>query len=414
MWSLIIYRQASVERNLKMQIIYTGQSAPEKFTRSIFLAGPSPRQSGLTSWRKDAIALLEEQGFDGVVFSPEHEREKAPGEFHGYDTQVGWEKEHLNMADVVLFYVPRDLKTFPAFTTNIEFGKYVGRRDTVYGRPDDAPKNKYLDGLYTDTTGQTPFSTLEETIASAVEKTKEGVERQGGERDIPLFVWNTKTFQNWYQAHKGAGNRIDGAELLYHKDIHGRVFLHVIWAKVWVEAEQRHKENELFVGRSDISTICAFHKGSTLAETKLVLVREFRTTISTGDCFVRELPGGSSVKPHEDALTVASHEFEEETGIQISPERFSQVGERQLVSTLSTHKAALFMVELNDEELAVAEKEYADKTMHGLIESSEQTYVEVYTYDELLRTNIDWSMLGMIGQALYLVEDKQLSLVEAE
>jgi hypothetical protein len=52
-----------------MEVVYTGEEMPEKFTKSIFLAGPTPRnKEEQESWRPDALRILEDKGFDGVVF----------------------------------------------------------------------------------------------------------------------------------------------------------------------------------------------------------------------------------------------------------------------------------------------------------------------------------------------------------
>lgn len=39
--------------------------------KSIFLAGPTLRKEIVKSWRPQAIEILEELGFDGVVYVPE-------------------------------------------------------------------------------------------------------------------------------------------------------------------------------------------------------------------------------------------------------------------------------------------------------------------------------------------------------
>ena len=43
-----------------------------KGKKSIFLAGPTPREEKVASWRVDAVKKLEELGFDGVVFVSEY------------------------------------------------------------------------------------------------------------------------------------------------------------------------------------------------------------------------------------------------------------------------------------------------------------------------------------------------------
>ena len=84
-----------------MEVVYVGEEMPETFTKSIFLAGPTPRnKEEVDSWRPDALSILEDKGYDGVVFIPE----PRDGEFkHNYDDQVSWEEKHLNIADCIVF-----------------------------------------------------------------------------------------------------------------------------------------------------------------------------------------------------------------------------------------------------------------------------------------------------------------------
>lgn len=53
-----------------MHVVYTGEPAPAIVTRSIFLAGPSPRKSTDYNWREMAIKTLDVLGYDGVVYAP--------------------------------------------------------------------------------------------------------------------------------------------------------------------------------------------------------------------------------------------------------------------------------------------------------------------------------------------------------
>ncbi|WUT01643.1 nucleoside 2-deoxyribosyltransferase domain-containing protein (plasmid) [Streptomyces sp. NBC_00708] len=115
---------------------------------SVFLAGPTPRLSRpVDSWRPTAIAELNTQWHSDVpltVFSPE-----SRGGFRAahYDDQVGWETQAREQADVVLYWIPRDLETLPGFTTNVEFGLDITQRKIVLGCPPDCPnpeRNRYL------------------------------------------------------------------------------------------------------------------------------------------------------------------------------------------------------------------------------------------------------------------------------
>lgn len=112
--------------------------------KSIFLAGPTPRDPSVPSWRPSAIRLLDELNFSGTVYLPETEDDKWQ---HEYYDQIYWEWEAINISTVVAFWVPRDLVDMPAFTTNVEYGLVANSSKVVLGYPEDAPKMKYLDAL---------------------------------------------------------------------------------------------------------------------------------------------------------------------------------------------------------------------------------------------------------------------------
>ena len=145
-------------RNYSDEIIIKGK-------KSIFLAGPTPRDESIISWRKDACDRLEKLGFDGVVYNPEYSSWVPKS---NYMDQAEWEREALTAATVILFWVPRDLKDMPAFTTNVEFGYWLHTGKVIYGRPDDSVKNKYLDWLYKVDYNKEPFNDLDELLKSAI------------------------------------------------------------------------------------------------------------------------------------------------------------------------------------------------------------------------------------------------------
>ena len=75
-----------------MEIIYGLEKVPYKFSSALFLAGPIDRSGKGDSWRNDAIQILKDIGFDGVVFNPEQRN----GKWHGdHAAQVEWEDECL-------------------------------------------------------------------------------------------------------------------------------------------------------------------------------------------------------------------------------------------------------------------------------------------------------------------------------
>lgn len=119
--------------------------AVEALPKSIFLAGPTPRDAATPSWRPEALQILENDfHFNGTVYVPEDSNWTAR---NSYDDQLSWEWEAMSISTVILFWVPRNLDNMPAFTTNVEFGLQVMSGKCVLGYPADAPKLRYLDAL---------------------------------------------------------------------------------------------------------------------------------------------------------------------------------------------------------------------------------------------------------------------------
>ena len=405
-----------------MKIVYANQSLPSQWSKSIFLAGPTPRDPETPSWRPDALRALEEQGYDGVVFVPETSDKQW---HHDYIDQVGWEEECLNAADCILFWVPRDLKTMPAFTTNIEFGFWADSGKAVVGFPKDAPKTKYIKH-YCDKLKIPNSNTLDNTVKNAVEFVGNGILRKDGARKVPLYIFKTPHFQKWYRFQiEEVGNRLDDARVLWNYRVGEQRKFPFFWAihvDIFVTEENRNKSNEIIISRPDISSVLAFKPRESLMDCEVCLVKEFRSPGTTDDGFIWELPSGSSAKLGpliEDMFGVASEELEEETGLKIPLTRFQVascpgVGQgyhtrRQLAGTSSTHGSHLFIVQLTDEELEYLKSQ--KDIPHGEANSSERTFVEVVTVRDILTASAadgwgdkfpicDWSTIGMILSVL--------------
>lgn len=143
-----------------MNVIYARQPLP----KSIFLVGPTPREKTVLSWRPEALRLIKVSGFDGNIYVPE-DSEWSPK--FTYDDQVEWEWEALMISTVVMVWIPRELATMPAFTTNVEYGYTIKDLNLVIGWPEDAPKNYYLEKLAIR--HHLPiYHTLEDTVHAAV------------------------------------------------------------------------------------------------------------------------------------------------------------------------------------------------------------------------------------------------------
>jgi hypothetical protein len=146
-----------------MQVNYSDEPVI-KSSNSIFLAGPTPRDSITPSWRPEAIGILNALGFDGVVYVPEHKERKKD---YNYDLQVIWEWQTLANAGGIVFWVPRKLPEMPAFTTNVEFGLWIKDEKSFYGRPSWAEKKGYLDKIYRCFRKLEPVDNLQNLLSAA-------------------------------------------------------------------------------------------------------------------------------------------------------------------------------------------------------------------------------------------------------
>lgn len=150
----VIYSDQDIEKLLKLHI------------PSLFLAGPTPRSKEVPSWRPIAVEFLEMLNYKGQVLVPE--RSIKNGVKFDYTDQVEWEHYGLENATKIVFWIPRDLKTMPALTTNVEFGRYVSSGRSLYGRPDDAEKCRYLDWLYQKYNRHPVFNSLRQLLVHAL------------------------------------------------------------------------------------------------------------------------------------------------------------------------------------------------------------------------------------------------------
>ena len=141
-----------------------------KNKKSIFLAGPTPRGENVESWRTKACQIIEQYGFDGIVYVPEYSSWKPKTD---YVDQAQWERDALANSSVIAFWIPRFLPDMPAFTTNVEFGYWLHTGKVLYGRPDNAKKIKYLDWLYQVDTNMEPYHSIEDLLLSSISKANE-------------------------------------------------------------------------------------------------------------------------------------------------------------------------------------------------------------------------------------------------
>jgi 8-oxo-dGTP pyrophosphatase MutT (NUDIX family) len=381
-----------------LTVVYAKEPLPTEVRKTIFLAGPTPRDNSIKSWRPAAIHHLEELGFDGHVFVPED----RDGTFKGdYDDQVMWETDALNRADVIAFWVPRNMKDMPALTTNVEWGTWADSGKAVIGWPGSAEKIRYLQrmaGLLKVPTAES----LENTMAEAILLLGEGALRVEGEAQVPLLVWRLPVFQRWYASQKAVGNKLTQARVLWNCRVgpdRNRVFCWVLHVHVWIKAENRVKGNEFVLGRPDISSIVLYHRpiGVSTLDVEVLLVKEFRSPARTPTGYIVEVPGGSTKQDKGETLRVALAELEEETSFSIEPSRLTEVSTLQMAGTLSAHVSTLFAGTLTWIEVERLKAIEASGRTFGVEADTEKTYVMVRTIRQIMQEQlVDWSNLGMI------------------
>lgn len=66
---------------MQMTLIHSRENIPNEVNKTIFLAGPTPRDYTVNnSWRTEAIEILKSLNYDGVVYIHEERNNPFPKE----------------------------------------------------------------------------------------------------------------------------------------------------------------------------------------------------------------------------------------------------------------------------------------------------------------------------------------------
>ncbi len=396
-----------------MKIIYANEEFPTTLTKSLFLAGPTSRTKDVASWRPEALKILEDLKYDGIVFVPEYRDGSQyethfgtkPGQFAYYGDQVDWEHRALYMSDQIIVWVPRQMVAMPALTTNVEFGLWADSGKIVLGTPPTGVHNDYLRSI-ADKFFIPRFYSLRGTLEEALGSIGDGAKRNAGETTVPLHIWRTKSFQDWHQNQLNVGNRLVDSKLIFVHRVGKNKQAVFVWAmrvNVFIFKEGRHKTNDPLIARTDISAVILCKPAAQLLDSKIILIREFRNCVSNESGFIWEVPSGSSHNPFTPAEETALAEVSEEACLEINPSRLRYIGSRQLAATFSVHHAHVFYAEITDDEFKYLESQ--DGIPHGTsayaTDTGEKTFIEIKTVAEILKSDLaDWSNVGAILTAL--------------
>ncbi|MFA5020806.1 MAG: nucleoside 2-deoxyribosyltransferase domain-containing protein [Patescibacteria group bacterium] len=408
-----------------MQIIRPSDPFPYSVTQSIFLLGPIPRtlETKHLSWKPEAYRLLEELGYDGVVYDPEHEGSFSERRDESYERgfQIDWETAALDRADAIVAWVPRQLPEMPAMTSNFELGERFKSGRLLLGFPEGTPRMEYIkyradDWLKSVYQWQVPvYHDLREILAAAVEWIGGGAERSGDEIAVPLNIWNDPSFQCWYRGVRLSRHILSDFKIEYvfcrGQDKSSGRPKQRIWAarpNLMLPEENRYKGNEIIIGRPPtVSVLMYYPDGSSVLDWRIVLVDECRPACVSHHGHVCELPGGS-IEPSsaiydDDDIVIrssAAREILEETGLLLDPAKLDHFDDRQGLGTLAVCEHYLYTYQLSRTEFDLIDSKTNCRPRPAK-DDAEQTYpviapVDDLLYDRISWSNIDWVNMGMI------------------
>lgn len=375
-------------------IIDPSQPIPDSISASLFVAGPPG------PWSEQLEPLFRAARFEGTVFLwQQPHRSSAQAD----DPVVAWFENALRMSDGMLLWLGEGWERVPQLAEL--WGEWQRSLRVVVGVPSGAPP-------YRAYNLRVPVErSLEATVRHAVVMLGRGRTRLGIERRIPLCLWQSPGFVGWYKSMRSAGHRLEDAQLewSFRSRAPGRPPL--LWAlrpAVRVAGENRTKNTEIVMGRSDISATVVYfpYESRALWDLHIVMVREYRSAVRNREGYALMLPSGSSPHSNErpcDPQITAQREVFEETGLDIDVNRFEYVyqGLRQVLATLASYRCHLYRVLLTKDEYVLLQRTIRQGLPHG-INANERCYPEIMTVREAIinRTQVDWSQTGMILMGL--------------
>ena len=220
-----------------MQLVFVGEPYPQNVEKMLFLADSTIPQGRLRcSWRIQSIQLLEQLGYDSVVYIPE-DREGCPTTVPlDYAARVKWALGAMMRSDVIVFWLPEDPKCLPNIMMGVELGWLMESGRIILGIPSETEEVRDLH-LYAQQFNIPYYTKLSEALNEAVKRISDGARRQNGEVAVPLTVWRTESFQEWLTAQKKAGNRLDDAHVEWIGRVGSKgeiVFFWIMYVKVWI------------------------------------------------------------------------------------------------------------------------------------------------------------------------------------
>jgi hypothetical protein len=131
----------------------------KQWNNILFLAGPIPRNENSKCWRDKAIKIIKKELKNEIYKSLDFKLDvltpvidfKAVDEQTLYK-QVEWEKEAMNIAHNIVFWIPRKIPEMIGMSTQFELGYWYSKnyKKISVGIPSDADKVRYLKEFMND------------------------------------------------------------------------------------------------------------------------------------------------------------------------------------------------------------------------------------------------------------------------
>ena len=214
------------------------------------------------------------------------------------------------------------------------------------------------------------------------------------ETQVTKDVWTARHVQEWYHTIRESGHILEEIKDVEWVKRIGKFPLFVaMHVAVRPSQENRVKDNETVIIRPSTSHVLVWSE----SPHRVLLIKEYRTTVMNTKGFVYELPGGSSFKPDADPFEMAREELKEETGLDIAAERAQIIGIAQSAPTMIANRSFLVGIKLTKNEMDLVAQKNGE--VHGNEKEGEKTYVRVTPLDEIMDADNDhfgWDLRGMI------------------
>jgi 8-oxo-dGTP pyrophosphatase MutT (NUDIX family) len=215
-------------------------------------------------------------------------------------------------------------------------------------------------------------------------------------------VYSSRHFQEWYTSLNNAGHQLLNIKSVeWVKRINNFPLFIALHIEVNVRGENRIKNNEVVIIRPTTAHCIVWCENNDPALDEIIVVREYRTPVMNPKGFVYELPGGSSFNPNKDMRQVMKDELKEETGLDISLERFELIGGAQSAPTIIANRTILFGIKLSFMEMQYVKQQL--NSVHGNFSESEITTLKIKHRSDIMdirNEHYGWDIRGMISSAI--------------